>query len=103
MALKLNIEGFNIPGMVDSILNLQNVVEIYIKIDYYSVEENKCNLRVNYFNKKSSTIDLIPLSIPSQYFNFEVVEDGSYMDKNTRQQGYEYLKTLPEFSDCEDC
>lgn len=105
MALKLNISGFNIPNMLNLKLNLENVSEIYIKIDAYTVNENNCEFRVNYFNRtvEEESINLIPLSIPTQYFKFSVIEDGSENDVNTRQQGYEFLKTLPEFLDCEDC
>ena len=41
------------------------------------------------------------VKIPSVYQTFIV--DESEESTNTRKQGYEYLKTLPEFSDCEDC
>ena len=84
--------------------------ELYIKITSLHQQEQSCQLRADFFHSflrgKENEYDedlyeLIPLKIPSVYQTFIV--DESEQSTNTRKQGYEYLKTLIEFANCEDC
>lgn len=109
MALKLNISNLETPTLLGNLLGLQGVEELYIKITEYHAQESICKIKVEFFNIIEENIEevlvqnKIRLNIPIAYYDFIVIEDGSELDVNTRQQGYEYLKTLPEFLDCEDC
>lgn len=111
MALEQNISNSNYPSVVKSTLGITDEVnELYIKITSLHQQEQSCQVRADFFyrilQEKDNEVDedlyeLIPLKIPSVYQTFIV--DESELSTNTRKQGYEYLKTLPEFADCEDC
>ena len=111
MALKQIISNSNYPSVVRATLGLTDEVnELYIKITSLHQQEHSCQVRVDFFHRvlqeteneeEEDFYELIPLKIPSVYQTFIV--DESEESTNTRKQGYEYLKTLPEFSDCEDC
>lgn len=109
MALKLNISNLETPTLLGNLLGVQGVNELYIKITEYHAQESNCKIKVEFFNLVEETIEdetvqnKIRLNIPISYYDFTVVEDNSEQDVNTRQQGYEFLKTFPEFSECEDC
>lgn len=111
MALKQNISQSNYPSVVRATLGLTDEVnELYIKITSLHQQEQSCQIRADFFHRvlqeKENEADedlyeLVSLKIPSVYQTFMV--DESELSTNTRKQGYEHLKTLPEFSDCEDC
>lgn len=111
MALKQNISNSNYPSVVRATLGLTDEVnELYIKITSLHQQEQSCQVRADFFHRvlqekenedDEDLYELIPLKIPSVYQTFIV--DESELSTNTRKQGYEFLKTLPEFIDCEDC
>ena len=84
--------------------------ELYIKIPSLHQQEQSCQVRADFFHRilqekenedDEDLYELVSLKIPSVYQTFIV--DESEQSTNTRKQGYEYLKTLPEFAYCEDC
>lgn len=98
MALLQQLYEFNFPEVIRATLGITNdVTELYIKISALHQEEKTCQIRVDFFVSSGGE----KLNIPSVYQTFEVNENES--STNTRQQGYEYLKTLEEFQDCIDC
>lgn len=111
MALKQNISNSNYPSVVRATLGItEDVNELYIKITSLHQQEQSCQVRADFFHRvlqekvneeDEDLYELIPLKIPSVYQTFIV--DESEQSTNTRKQGYEYLKTLPEFEYCEDC
>lgn len=108
MALKQNISNSNYPSVVRATLGItEEVNELYIKITSLHQQEQSCQVRADFFHRvlqekeNEDLCELVPLKIPSVYQTFIV--DESEQSTNTRKQGYEYLKTLPEFADCEDC
>ena len=110
MALKLNIQNNNTPTLLGKMLGVEGVEEIYIRVDRFAGELNTCRFVLGFYNKEVSVtseeeevIILYKLNIPEIPYQFEMIEDSSEGDVNLRQQAYNYLKTLPEFSDCEDC
>jgi hypothetical protein len=104
MALKININQLHAPQLFKQVLGIGDVTEVYIKITRYSGEENTCRFIASFFN---NTMDDFKnrrnLNFPETVYSFEVNESGDENDFNVRKQGYEYLKTLPEFAGCEDC
>ncbi len=110
MALKQNISNSNYTSVVRVTLGITNEVnELYIKITSLHQQEQSCQVRADFFHRilqekeneeDEDLYELIPLKIPSVYQTFIV--DESELSTNTRKQGYEYLKTLPEFAYCED-
>ena len=105
MALKKNISNYQSPSVVVSTLGIQDVQELYIRIDRFAGQGTNCNFVLGYYNKiiEDSVEVLEKLNFPDIPYSFEMTEDGSLLDVNIRQQGYNFLKTLPEFADCEDC
>lgn len=113
MALKLNLENNHTPGFIKNLLKLDGVSEVYIRIDRYLGDASTVDVSLGYYSliecsedTEAGSItynDVVPLNFPSAQYRFTVVEDGSETDVNVRRQGYEYLKTLPEFAGCEDC
>lgn len=109
MALRQNISNSNNPSVVRATLGLTDEVnELYIKITSLHQQEQSCQVRADFFHRilveneeDEDLYELIPLKIPSVYQTFIV--DESEQSTNTRRQGYEHLKTLPEFAYCEDC
>lgn len=92
-------------------LGLGDVTEVYLKItEYHGYGTQNVNFAVGCFERievvnddESISYQLKPLNIKERYFSFMADESGGENDRNTRQQGYEYLKTLPEFSEAIDC
>lgn len=109
MALKINIENFSTPILLQGLLNLNGVNQIYIRIDRYSGELNVCSFIIGFYFKKEVVIggetvfEYVNLNFPQRPYHFIVNESEDEKDFNVRKQGYEYLKTLPEFVGCEDC
>ena len=111
MALKQNISNSNYPSVVRATLGItEDVNELYIKITSSHQQEQSCQVRADFFYRipqekenedDEDLYELVSLKIPSVYQTFIV--DESEESTNTRKQGYEYLKTLPEFAYCEDC
>ena len=99
MALKLNIQNNNTPTLLGKMLGVEGVEEIYIRVDRFAGELNTCRFVLGFYKQE----DMSKLNIPEVPYQFEMIEDGSEGDVNLRQQAYNYLKTLPEFTDCEDC
>lgn len=121
MALKLNIVDIIMPELLIGVLKIEGVNEVYLRIDRFSGEGNICRFVLGYYNRVVGVIEektivdneevienkevvtFEKLNFPEIPYQFELVEDGSELDVNVRKQGYEYLKTLPEFEGCEDC
>ena len=111
MALKQNISNSNYPSVVRATLGItEEVNELYIKITSLHQQEQSCQVRADFFyrvlqekenGEDEDLYELIPLKIPSVYQTFIV--DESEQSTNTRKQGYEYLKTLSDFLNCEYC
>lgn len=83
--------------------NMPDVIEkqveypvCYVMIKNVSGDKSKISLQVVFYedNSKEQAIEY------KQYIFTPSVADGS---TNFIQQGYEYLKTLPEFADAVDC
>lgn len=109
MALKLNIQNYEIPALLGSVVGLSDVSEIYIRVDRFNGELGNCRFWLGFYKKTFNTIDestaeiLTQLEFPQTAYYFEMTEDGSAGDTNLRQQAYNYLKTLSQFTDCQDC
>jgi len=65
----------------------------YIKISDISGNKNRMTLLIDTFSKLDGEV------IDNMQYTFLVTLDG----KNFIAQGYDYLKTLPEFADAVDC
>lgn len=104
MALKVNISELNVPALFGKVLGIEDVTEVYIKITRYSGEEKNCRFIASFFdNNLDESENRRNLNFPEIVYSFEVNESEDENDFNVRKQGYEYLKTLPEFVGCEDC
>lgn len=121
MALKLNIVNIIFPELLIGVLKIEGVNEVYLRIDRFAGEGNICRFVLGYYNRVVTMVEektivddeevvenkefvsFVKLNFPEIPYQFEMIEDGSEPDVNVRKQGYEYLKTLPEFVGCEDC
>ena len=83
----------NIPDVIEKEVKYP---ASYAMIKSVSGDKNKISLQVVFYadSSKEQTIE------HQQYTFAPSVADGS---TNFIQQGYEYLKTLPEFADAVDC
>ena len=71
------------------------IINVYCKIKNISGTKVKISLDLAILTEdKAKTIEIL------KYEYTPSVEEGS---ENFIKQGYEYLKTLPEFKDAEDC
>lgn len=68
----------------------------YIKITSISGDKEKLSINVNFYE----TADKEEIIDKKNYQFTPLIEDNS---DNFIKQGYEYLKTLDEFKDAEDC
>ena len=67
--------------------------DCYIKIESLNGDKSNINLNVSLYN-----------NIDSKRFLKSITESFTpTLDKNFIEQGYEYLKTLDEYSDAVDC
>ena len=104
MALQIKKEKTNVYQCFGIIKNhMPDMIEKQVKypasyamIESVNGDKTKINLWVAFYadNSKEQTIE------HKQYSFTPSVADGS---TNFIQQGYEYLKTLPEFADAVDC
>ena len=104
MALQIKKEKTNVYQCFSIIKNnMPDVIEkqveypaSYAMIQKVIGDKNKISLQVVFYadNSKEQAIEY------KQYTFIPSVADGS---ANFIQQGYEYLKTLPEFADAIDC
>jgi hypothetical protein len=91
--IKLQGDGFlNTP--YGHVKTGENTVDIsaYIKVSSIAGNKNSLNIDVNFFNENiefNKSYNL-PVSVDADAANFI-------------KQAYEYLKTLPEFANSEDC
>lgn len=69
------------------------IKDAYIKIDSIFGDKNTITLNVGIYQLPDK------IELTRKGFSFAQDLDG----KNVIAQGYEYLKTLPEFSDAVDC
>lgn len=101
MALKLNISQ---SSNLNRLFGAGTVENVYIKIVRYTGEEKICRFLINFYNFEEDDEDQkLRLNFPETVYEFTVNESEDENDFNVRKQGYEYLKTLPEFEGCEDC
>ena len=104
MALQIKKEKTHVYECFSIIKNnMHDVIEkqveypaCYVKIENVSGDKSKIAFKAVFYadNSKEQAIEY------KQYSYAPSVADGS---ANFIQQGYEYLKTLPEFSDAIDC
>ena len=82
----------NINMTISSDINF--VVEnAYIKVDFVSGDKNTINITVGYYKTNES----------NNCFKVNSYSFNPSLDNNFIKQAYEYLKTLEEFKDAEDC
>ena len=84
-------------------ITLQNGLEVekaYIRIDTVNGYKGLLSISVNSYISQKAFQDGKPYLEQKTYAFTPSVEEEA---PNFIKQGYEYLKTLPEFSDCEDC
>ena len=73
--------------------------EAYAKIICFNGNKETVDIMVGYYaDANARELNMAP--IKSENFNFVFNEDSQF---NIIKQGYEYLKTLDEFKDAEDC
>lgn len=104
MALKIILNETDRNGFVFRYLNAHESSELYIKIIEHSCEGVNGKIKVAVFNNivfddEDVDRELHALNFPTREFSFILDLEGG----NNILQGYEYLKTLPEFEGCEDC
>jgi hypothetical protein len=92
MALEIDLKhtpiGFSSPAI------LRNA---YVRIDSINGTKNKLFMTVGFYNKAN---DLMIVAYQNLYEFYPNVNDDS---QNFIKQGYEHLKTLPEFAVAIDC
>lgn len=105
MALKINIKDKIKSPLVENILRIQGVEEIYIKVLRYGGEGSRCRFSVGFFNLKDvhGVIVLEALSFPEMSYEFQLNQTGNEDDVNVVKQAYSHLMTLIEYSNCEIC
>ena len=89
MALKIDVK---IPNTEESVRNA------YAKIVAISGSKDQLGLCLFYYTKQP-TPENQTIRFNSENFTFTPELDG----KNFIAQGYEYLKTLPQFANAQDC
>ena len=85
-----NSDASNIYLMGESSI----VIDTYIKVSSFSGNKEKMKFDVSYINKDTNII----MYIKNYYLTIELKST-----RNTIEQCYDYLKTLDEFKDAEDC
>lgn len=106
MALKITLQSNN-SACINKMLRLQGDEDcLYLKITQQSGNAKYCGINVSCFackevnlENKESYNDQIGTCINNMSYSF--IPD--LLGDNFIKQGYEYLKTLPEFADCIDC
>ena len=89
MALKTNIDLANNFGQISRLANC------YCKVTQYVGDKNQINFKVLIMNEQKDFV------YKEEIFGFTPsVDDKS---KNFIAQAYEHLKSLPEFSEAQDC
>lgn len=71
----------------------------YARIDYLGGNKNKVTVNVNYYLDEKAATDGLP---PFKKSIHEFVPSESEQSLRWDKQGYEYLKTLPEFESAID-
>ncbi|KKO91741.1 hypothetical protein AAW12_08750 [Sphingobacterium sp. Ag1] len=106
MALKLNIGNINLPKLLLKLIDIRETDEyLYLKIDYISGNADSITLALMASVITEVMEEEIPIyntrniRVPVSNYSFSPDLQG----QNFIEQGYEYLKTLPEFEGCEDC
>jgi len=107
MALKLNIQNINLPLYLRLLMDIEEEDQfIYLKIDCISGNSDLTFivLSAGVITGQETINDFTSykirnIRIPSSNYSFVPNLDGP----NFIEQGYQYLKTLPEFSGFEDC
>lgn len=69
------------------------VENTYSRIDNISISKNRMTITLNYYKDK----DLLPFEWSTYGCRYTTDEENPF------KQAYEYLKTLEEFKDSEDC
>lgn len=107
MALKINIENTVIPPYLRKLIDINLEDEwLYLKIDYVSgnAELTSITLSTTVIIDEGSNDgqhEFYTRNLPLPVSHYSFVPD--LRGPNFIEQGYEYLKTLPEFEGCEDC
>ena len=71
------------------------IKDAYIKVAEILFSKNKAIGKVHFYKYKKE----LPIKIDTFVFDSSVSDNS----KNAIAQGYDYLKTLPEFADAVDC
>lgn len=121
MALQANISQLNVPILFfNKDVEIDENTKVYIKIERYTGEGSTCRFILGFYHtiiqqeegEHDPETNITPvifheikvkLNFPEIPYSFTVNESEDDYDFNVRKQGYEYLKTLPEFEECEDC
>lgn len=75
--------------------------QAYIRIDSFSGNKDEATIYINTYLSQQNFEDGKQAIEPTKIITFpHSVEDGA---PNTVKQGYEYVKTLEEYSDAVDC
>lgn len=121
MALKINFSQSSIPAYIAACLNLDTatLIGFYIRIDLQTCDKSSNLLQVNWYslttpknevfddNESEDHNEILPPGHPGTIIPFfsrnycaPIVIDS---EDNYIKQGYEFLKTLPEFEGAIDC
>ena len=99
MALMMNVEIETLyrsdSDLSDTFLQKRKIENAYIKIDEISGGKEKLRTDVVFYEKEGGNI----VQRRGYSFTPSVADDS----ENFIRQGYEYLKTLPEFAGAVDC
>jgi len=71
----------------------EHTYEAYVKVAHVTCSKDKCKADVYFLDKQNNII------YRSDSYTFSMDLEGP----NNIKQAYEYLKTLPEFTDAVDC
>lgn len=107
MALKVRINSNIAPAYLNKLVGLSGNEDcLYLKITQQSGNVEHCSINVSCFaclevdlSNKENYADNIGVCINNTCYSFTPTMTGD----NFIKQGYDYLKTLPEFEGCEDC
>ncbi|OMD08402.1 hypothetical protein [Paenibacillus odorifer] len=75
------------------------VASAYVRIDTISGSKDSISIGLNYYVNKNAVTEGKPFFKTEQYLFIPSVDDSS---ANFIKQGYEHLKSLPEFSEATD-
>lgn len=99
MALKNKINNSSLPLFIMGAINIDSEC-LYVRIGSQTWDKKKNYISLEWYNYNEETNEILS-NIPLLTKSYEHVAD--LQGDNFVDQGYEYLKTLPEFEGFEDC